>query len=57
MYANKGPLYQMDTVPLKQWRIPFMMFLSALISIIGLYIIRILLVGSNENSAFGYAQS
>lgn len=34
-----------------------MMFLSALISIIGLYIIRILLVADSENSAFGYAQS
>ena len=34
-----------------------MMFLSALISIIGLYIIRILLVADRENRAFGHAQS
>ena len=34
-----------------------MMFLSALISMIGLYIIRILLVSGSENSAFGHAQS
>jgi len=34
-----------------------MMFLSALISIISLYIIRILLVADSENSAFGYARS
>ena len=34
-----------------------MMSLSALISIIGLYIIRILLIAGSKNSAFGLAQS
>lgn len=34
-----------------------MTLLSALISIIGLYIIRILLVVGSENSAFGHARS
>ena len=51
MYANKG------FFSFKRWRFPFMMFLSALISMISLYIIRILLVADSENSAIGYAQS
>ena len=34
-----------------------MMFLSALISMISLYMIRILLVADSENRVFGHAQS
>ena len=34
-----------------------MMFLSALISIIGIYMIRILFVIDSKNHAFGHAQS
>ena len=34
-----------------------MMYLSALISMISIYMIRILLVADRENRAFGHAQS